>query len=137
MKLNIATLALVVIAAVLLGMRAMQLPWTPPHIAGAAIAVPSFLLLVLARLQLGGAFSVQAKATTLVTTGLYARIRNPIYVFGCLMITGIIIWLEKPWFLLCFVILIPMQVIRSRKEARMLEEKFGAAYQDYKLKTWF
>jgi len=85
----------------------------------------------------GGAFSVQAKATTLVTTGLYARIRNPIYVFGCLMITGIIIWLQKPWFLLCFVILIPMQVIRSRKEARVLEEKFGAAYQDYKLKTWF
>ena len=137
MKLNIATLALVVIAAVLLGMRAMQLPWTPAHIAGVAIAAPSFLLLVLARLQLGRAFSVQAKATTLVTTGLYSRIRNPIYVFGCLMIAGIIIWLQKPWFLLVFAILIPMQVIRSRKEARVLEEKFGTAYQEYKQQTWF
>ena len=92
---------------------------------------------MLARLQLGRAFSVQAKATTLVTSGLYSRIRNPIYVFGCLMITGIIIWSQKPWFLLVFAILIPMQVIRSRKEAQVLSEKFGSAYQDYRQQTWF
>lgn len=137
MKLNIATLAVVIVAAVVLGIRAMQLPWTPERIAGVAIAAPSFLLLVLARLQLGRAFSVQAKASSLVTTGLYSRIRNPIYVFGGLMGAGVIIWLQKPWFLLCFVILIPMQVMRSRKESSVLEEKFGAAYQEYKQKTWF
>jgi len=83
------------------------------------------------------AFSVEAKATSLVTTGIYSRIRNPIYVFGGLFIAGVIIWLQKPWFLLCFVILIPLQVIRSRKEARVLEEKFGAAYLEYKELTWF
>jgi len=137
MKLNIATLALITVAAVLLGMRAMQLPWTLSHITGIAIAAPAFLLLVVARLQLGRAFSVEAKATTLVTTGLYSRIRNPIYVFGGLMIVGIIIWFQKPLFLLCFVILIPMQIIRSRKEEKVLAEKFGSAYQDYKQKTWF
>jgi len=137
MKLNIATLAIILVGAVLLGMRAAALPWTAPRIVGIAIAVPAFLLLVLARLQLGRAFSVQAKATTLVTSGLYSRIRNPIYVFGCLMITGVIIWARKPWFLLVFVILIPMQVIRSRKEAQVLSEKFGSAYQDYRQQTWF
>jgi protein-S-isoprenylcysteine O-methyltransferase Ste14 len=137
MKLNIATLVVVIVAAVLLGMRAMELPWTTLRIAGASIAVPALVLLVVARLQLGRAFSVEAKATSLVTTGIYSRIRNPIYVFGGLLIAGVIIWLQKPWFLLCFVILIPMQVIRSRKEARVLEEKFGTAYQDYKERTWF
>jgi protein-S-isoprenylcysteine O-methyltransferase Ste14 len=137
MKLNVATIAVVVVAFALLGMRAMELPWTVPRIAGVAIAAPAFLLLVVARLQLGRAFSVQAKAATLVTTGLYSRIRNPIYFFGGLMIAGVIIWLEKPWFLLCFVLLIPMQVIRSRKEEQVLAEKFGTAYQDYKRKTWF
>ena len=137
MKLNIATLALVTVAVVLLGFRATQLPWTVPRIAGVAIAAPAFLLLVIARLQLGRAFSVEAKATTLVTTGLYSRIRNPIYVFGGLMIAGIIIWFGKPWFLLCFVVLIPLQVIRSRKEEKVLAEQFGAAYQDYKQKAWF
>lgn len=137
MKLNIATLALVTVAAVILGLRATELPWTIPRIAGFAIAAPSFLLLALARIQLGRAFSVQAKATTLVTTGLYARIRNPIYVFGGLLIAGVIIWLDRPWLLLCFIILIPMQLIRSRKEEQVLAEKFGAAYLDYKRKTWF
>ncbi|HEV2485062.1 MAG TPA: isoprenylcysteine carboxylmethyltransferase family protein [Terracidiphilus sp.] len=137
MKLNIATLALVTVAAVILGLRAIALPWTIPRIAGFAIAAPSFLLLALARIQLGRAFSVQAKATTLVTTGLYARIRNPIYVFGGLLIAGVIIWLDRPWLLLCFISLIPMQLIRSRKEEQVLAEKFGAAYLDYKRKTWF
>jgi len=118
-------------------MRAMALAWTPARIAGVAIAAPALLLLVVARLQLGRAFSVQAKATTLVTTGLYSRIRNPIYVFGALMIAGIIIWFQKPLYLLAFVILIPMQVIRARKESKVLAEQFGTAYEDYKKQTWF
>jgi protein-S-isoprenylcysteine O-methyltransferase Ste14 len=137
MKLNIATLALVTVAVIFFAMHAMELPWTISRIAGAAVAAPSFLLLALARIQLGRAFSVQAKATTLVTTGLYSRIRNPIYIFGGLMIAGVIIWLERPLLLLCFVVLIPMQVYRSRNEGQILAEKFGAAYQDYKRKTWF
>lgn len=128
---------MILLAAVLIGMRAMALAWTPARIAGVAIAAPALLLLVVARLQLGRAFSVQAKATTLVTTGLYSRIRNPIYVFGALMIAGIIIWFQKPLYLLAFVILIPMQVIRARKESKVLAEQFGTAYEDYKKQTWF
>ena len=60
---------------------------------------------MLARVQLGRAFSVQAKATTLVTTGLYSRIRNPIYVFGALMVAGIIIFTGSYWLLLFLVVL--------------------------------
>jgi protein-S-isoprenylcysteine O-methyltransferase Ste14 len=102
-----------------------------------AIAVPAFLLFVLARIQLGRSFSVQAKATKLVTTGLYSRIRNPIYFFGGTMIAGIIIWAGRPWFLIFFAVLIPLQVIRSRKESQVLEAEFGDAYREYKQKTWF
>ncbi len=137
MKLNLATLAILLVFAVLFVFQAFRLPWTPIHIIGLSIAAPAFLLLVVARLQLGAAFSVQAKASTLVTTGLYARIRNPIYVFGALFIAGIIIWFGRPWLLLIFAVLIPMQVLRSRKEAKVLEEKFGTAYVAYKQKTWF
>ena len=81
--------------------------------------------------------SVQAKATTLVTTRVYSRIRNPIYFFGAMFILGIIIWMGRPWLLPIFAVLIPLQVVRSRKEERVLTEKFGAAYLDYKQKTWF
>ena len=94
-------------------------------------------MFVAARIQFGRAFSLQAKATTLVTTGVYSRIRNPIYIFGTVFILGFIIWLGWPWLLLIFAVIIPLQVLRSRKEERVLTEKFGAAYLDYKQKTWF
>jgi protein-S-isoprenylcysteine O-methyltransferase Ste14 len=137
MKLNLVTLAAAIIFLSFYGMHAAHLPWTPWRIAGIVIAAPAFLLFVAARIELGRAFSVQAKATTLVTTGVYSRIRNPIYFFGAIFILGIIIWLGRPWWLLIFVVLIPLQVVRGRKEERVLAEKFGAAYLDYKKKTWF
>ena len=43
----------------------------------------------------------------------------------------------RPWLLLILAVMIPVQVVRSRKEERVLMEKFGAAYLDYKQKTWF
>jgi protein-S-isoprenylcysteine O-methyltransferase Ste14 len=137
LKLNYGTLAVVAVFAVVFLVHAWGMPWTVPHIVGIAIAVPSFLLLILARVHLGRAFSVRAKASVLVTTGLYSRIRNPIYVFGALMIAGIIVWTDKPWLLLFFVVLIPLQIYRARKEERVLAERFGASYEDYKRHTWF
>ena len=70
MKLNYGTLVFLAVVVLVFLIFAWQLPWTAPRIAGVAIAVPSFLLFAIARIQLGKAFSIQAKATTLVTTGL-------------------------------------------------------------------
>lgn len=138
MKLNITTLLLGFAAIVVVVVRqAHTAAWSPWQIAGFALAAASFLMLVLARIQLGSAFSVQAKASALVTTGLYARIRNPIYVFGGLVIAGGIIWLKRPWWLLVFVALIPLQMHRARREEQVLEARFGEAYRNYKLRTWF
>lgn len=138
MKLNFVTLLLAVVA---LGVALFQfrgaVVWTPWQITGAAIFVPAFVLFVLARIQLGRAFSLQAKASTLVTTGLYARIRNPIYVFGALMSVGIFVFAHRPWWLLIWVPLLPLQLFRVRKEEHVLEAKFGDAYRDYKRRTWF
>jgi protein-S-isoprenylcysteine O-methyltransferase Ste14 len=137
LKLNIITLAAATVGLLLFALQASGLPWTAPRIAGFAIALPSFLLLVVARMQLGRAFSITAKASTLVTTGLYSRIRNPIYVFSALMILGLIIWMGRPWLLLILAILVPLQIYRSRKEEQLLTEKFGAGYLEYKKNTWF
>ena len=138
MKLNYGTLVLLVLVLGSLLLRyAGKIAWTPWQIVGLAIAGPAFLMFVLARIQLGRAFSVQAKATTLVTTGIYARIRNPIYVFGALLSVGIFIFAHRPWWLLIWVPLIPLQRFRVRKEEQVLEAKFGDAYRDYRRKTWF
>lgn len=141
MRLNLGTLALAVVALVVVGFVAFRTPWvqtwSPWHVVGLAIFVPAFALFVVARLQLGRAFSVRAKASTLVTTGIYSRIRNPIYVFGTLMSAGIFIFLHRPWWLLIWVVLIPIQVLRVRKEEQVLEAKFGDAYREYKRRSWF
>jgi protein-S-isoprenylcysteine O-methyltransferase Ste14 len=137
MKLNMLTLAIMTVGLFLLIQHSLGLHWTPMRIIGVAIATPSIALLFIARIQLGRAFSVQAKASTLVTAGLYSRIRNPIYVFGSLAVTGLILWIERPWLLLGLAILIPMQIIRSRREEQVLTEKFGAEYLLYKRGTWF
>jgi protein-S-isoprenylcysteine O-methyltransferase Ste14 len=137
MKLNIGTLLVILFAAIVFATKASGMAWTPWHIAGVAIAAPALVLLVIARLQLGRAFSIEAKASTLVTSGLYARIRNPIYLFGALMIAGFIVFAAQPWFLLILAVVIPLQIVRSRKEAKVLEDKFGDEYRAYVQKTWF
>lgn len=137
MKLNLITLALLAIFAVIFFRNAANYQWTAMRITGVAIAAPALLLLMLARVQLGSAFSIEARATKLVTSGLYSRIRNPIYVFGALFAAGLMIWSGIFWLLLFFAVLIPLQIYRSRKESQVLEAKFGDEYLAYKRKTWF
>lgn len=42
-----------------------------------------------------------------------------------------------PYLFLLFATLIPMQMLRVRKEAVVLEARFGNAYREYRNKTWF
>jgi len=111
--------------------------WRPIHIVGLALLIPGTTLLVLARIQLGNAFSITPQATSLVTHGLYSRIRNPVYVFSSLLVAGLILFLNRPWFLLALIPLLILQVFRAGREARVLEARFGHAYRQYRARTWF
>ena len=111
--------------------------WTAMRVSGLVLLIPSLMLLTLARIQLGDAFSVTPQATTLVTHGLYARIRNPIYLFGLGVMAGLILYLERPWFLPVLIPLLALQRTRARRESQVLEERFGEAYRQYKSRTWF
>jgi protein-S-isoprenylcysteine O-methyltransferase Ste14 len=110
--------------------------WTTNELAGLTIAIPAFCLWALARLQLGASFAVRAHARVLVTHGLYSRIQNPIYVFGALLIMGAIVFSGRPIWFLIFVILIPAQLNRIRKERAVLEATFGDEYRRYRKSTW-
>src|ERR1700683_466859 len=134
MKLNLITLVPVIAVALFLFYG--HFAWTPRRIAGLTILAPSLALLVVASLQRGEPFAIQAKAQKLVTHGLYSKTRNPIYVFGGLAIAGFFLF-WNPWWLFAFVVLIPMQVIRARKEQAVLAATFGEEYERYKQKTWF
>ena len=137
MKLNLMTLITVPIIIVVFALRAGEIQWTPMRVAGVVIAALSMAMLVAARLQLGGSFSIRAKAHKFVTTGIYARLRNPIYLSGELFLVGIAFLTGYLWLLLIMLVLIPVQTYRARKEARVLEEAFGEEYRSYRAQTWF
>jgi protein-S-isoprenylcysteine O-methyltransferase Ste14 len=111
--------------------------WTAPRVAGMGLVVVGFALWTVARFQLGASFAVKAEARHLVTYGLYAKIRNPIYVFGSWVLAGGILVFGKPAWLLIFVVLIPLQIWRARKESGVLEAAFGEEYRRYRAGTWF
>ena len=112
-------------------------PWTPLRILGLLLMLAAAIALTVARVQLGNSFSLRPEAHELVTRGIYSKISNPIYVFGAILITGLVLFLDQPKWLLVLLLIIPMQIIRARAEGRVLEERFGDAYRRYKSQTWF
>lgn len=128
---GVSVLVLLVFVAVWPG------PWNGQRLAGSVVLFIGMSLVFTARLQLGRSFSLTPQARKLVTHGLYSRIRNPIYVFGTLAIVGLCLILERPslWLLPLFVIV--MQTARARREAQVLEAKFGDEYRAYRAGTWF
>jgi protein-S-isoprenylcysteine O-methyltransferase Ste14 len=137
MKTNLLSSLVLIAALTVLALQFLHQPWPPLRIAGAAIALASLVLILVARIQLGRAFSIRAKATRLVTTGLYARLRNPIYVFGCFFFLGIAMFIPFWPLLLALIIVIPMQIARARREAAVLDATFGQEYRRYRRQTWF
>lgn len=121
-------------AVMIVGARS---PWTPMRLAGGVLAVFGFALLTIARVQLGNAFSITPQANILVTHGIYSRIRHPVYVFSAIGIAGLFLYLDMPKLLVLLVLVIPLQVVRARREERVLEERFGEEYRAYKRNTWF
>lgn len=127
-----------VILALALCLKTLTLgPITVNRAIGIGLLIAGFTGWAVARIQLGRSFSLRAKATELVASGIYAKIRNPVYVFGTVILVGFILWFNKPIWLLALVVIVPMQVLRARKEAQVLEAKFGDQYRAYRAKTWF
>jgi protein-S-isoprenylcysteine O-methyltransferase Ste14 len=112
-------------------------PWNVERYAGTLLAVVGAIGIVLARYQLGKSFSIRPEAHELVTRGIYSKIRNPIYVFGSIMIAGIILVVQRHILWLLLAALIVAQTLRARSEARVLEEAFGDQYREYRRRTWF
>jgi len=103
---------------------------------GLALALAGLTMIIIARYTLGRSFSIAAKARELVTHGIYSRIRNPIYIGGVIFISGICLIMRMPQLWLILLLVIPLQLVRARKEARVLESAFGESYREYRKRTW-
>jgi len=111
--------------------------WSYRYLIGMGIAALCFALWMVARHQLGASFSVTAQARQLVTTGIYSKIRHPIYFFVGVGYLGLFLalgyWIPAIWFAVVY----STQFLRIFKEESVLEEAFGEEYRHYKAQTWF
>jgi protein-S-isoprenylcysteine O-methyltransferase Ste14 len=128
---------LIVLLLYLLVPGLKEQPWTALRIGGAILAAIAYSMVITARVQLGKSFSVRAEAKELVTHGLYARIRNPMYVSVDLMVFGLILALHLYWVFVIFAVFVVFQARQARREAKVLQGRFGQAYLDYRKQTWF
>jgi protein-S-isoprenylcysteine O-methyltransferase Ste14 len=131
--------ALQVLAAIVLLwiLVTCKTPWNAMRYIGTVLTVVGISFVGIARYQLGKSFSASAEAHELVAHGLYSKIRNPIYVFGNVMVAGLLLVLQQPVLGIVLAILVIVQAIRARREAQVLEAAFGDTYRQYRSKTWF
>lgn len=76
------------------------------------------------------------KASKLVTTGVFQWSRNPIYLALVLILMSMIIWLGN-WVSIfcCFIMVWYLSRFQIRAEEKVLQEKFGAQYGNYRKKV--
>ena len=112
-------------------------PHSPILVAAVVLAGVTFPLWIIARVQLGSAFSFGAKARHLVTTGLYSRIRHPVYLFGSLAGLASVLALQVWWILLLALLIEPITLARAIQEEQVLQTAFREDYARYRERTWF
>ena len=122
---------------VILGLAIAFRPHTRSWFIGIGLATANLPLWIAARLQLGSAFSIKARAQRLVTSGLYAKISHPIYLFGCLAVFGALLALQIWVILVIWLALTPFELVRIRRENQVLRATFGDDYERYRSTTWF
>jgi protein-S-isoprenylcysteine O-methyltransferase Ste14 len=72
-------------------------------------------------------------ASALVTTGVYARTRNPAYIGMALIFAGIALAADVPWALVVLpVVLLVIDRYVIAREERYLARHFGAEYDAYR-----
>jgi len=79
---------------------------------------------------LGKAFAILPQARMLVTTGPYAYLRHPLYLFEQLATVGMALQYRQPWGLLLVALSIAIQFPRMHYEERVLRDTFPA-YESY------
>jgi protein-S-isoprenylcysteine O-methyltransferase Ste14 len=109
-----------------------QIPLSVSAVLGTMFLIVGFILWGLGALEVRKAYNEER----LLTTGVYAVVRNPMY-------SGFIIFIPLAlalWFRSWLMLTVPLVAyavfsVLIKKEAEYLQEKFGQTYLDYKSKV--
>jgi len=103
---------------------------------GAGLALIGLILMahaVRAFRKAGTHVETPKPATALVTHGMYARSRNPMYIALLLLFAAVAVFANSAWFgLLLVIYLLVLRFGVIAPEERYLAGKFGGAYGDYR-----
>jgi protein-S-isoprenylcysteine O-methyltransferase Ste14 len=142
----IAPPPLLALAVIMLG---LLLDWLlPAYVLTLLLSMFSRILIGLVLIGAGLALIIPANLTfrsagthvepwkpsvTLVTDGIFARLRNPMYVGGTLCLAGLAILLASDWMLVMTIVLaVVLHFGVVLREERYLEAKFGESYRQYR-----
>jgi protein-S-isoprenylcysteine O-methyltransferase Ste14 len=134
----LATLVIGVVGDWLLPLNALAsvLNWPARIGIGAVLLLAGGVLVVVgeqAFKQVGTNVKPWRPSLALATTGIYAHLRNPMYVGAMLILTGLAAALASDWMV---ILLLPTALLLHfgvvRREERYLEAKFGEDYRRYK-----
>jgi protein-S-isoprenylcysteine O-methyltransferase Ste14 len=91
----------------------------------------------MSRIQLGSNLTFSpSSGVALVTTGIYAYFRHPIYYFGTIGLASYIMLIQQYYLFWLFIVLIPMQILRALREHMVLRKKYQEQYEEYERKVW-
>jgi protein-S-isoprenylcysteine O-methyltransferase Ste14 len=142
----IAPPPLIALAAVLIG---FALDWlAPAYVLTVLLTIETRIAVGILLIAAGAGLAIAARNTfirsgtnvnpyqpvlALVTTGVFAQVRNPMYVALILISAGIGIAFASDWTLVMTVALaLTLHFGVVLREERLLDEKFGDAYRQYK-----
>ncbi len=120
-----------------------HLPWSLSSIYPYGI-LPGVILIVVGvwtiykgikELQLSYSIAGYDKGDNLVTTGIYAYTRNPMYFGAILMILGWFLVSTYIFILIAAVLFTILFTIVAKSEEKQLQERFGKKYLSYKRKV--
>ena len=129
---------LVIVSAVVEYSSGRQVPPVVAVVVGAGLFVAATFVRVRAHLDLGAQFSMfleEGKSGGLVTTGLYSRIRHPLYLANILLFLACPAFLAVAWSWLATVMGIAGVLTRIEIEEQHLIANFEG-YAAYAQKTW-
>ncbi|MFC1909086.1 methyltransferase family protein [Chloroflexota bacterium] len=112
----------------------MNLPFWARY-TGLAVFIVGFLFFILSH-TIFRSLSKGQETDKLVTTGIYSKIRNPMYLGFIIWIVGLPIFTNAGFTLASAIIWIPHILYWKSSEERQLAKKYED-YQEYKKRTWF
>jgi protein-S-isoprenylcysteine O-methyltransferase Ste14 len=132
MALWMAALAGFVVALQLLGPAALGIHHAFPRL-GWPLVAGGLALMVAAQAQMGASWriGIDDRATALVTRGLYAWVRNPIFSGMLLALAGIVALAASPATAIAWVAIAQLIAVQVRLEEQHLQRLHGPAYAEY------